>query len=119
MVSRVIDEYSNCFILIYFLQASPCILPCILINILLMQIKDGRLTSTEIKNISRAIESDVEDLMEEMEMEYSLKRAKTARNPRMGLAHIVISDFAAEKDGNRYKLAQLLNSAGFFDVAEK
>ena len=52
-------------------------------------------------------------------MEHSLERAKTARNPSMGLARIVISDYAAAKDGTRYKLAQLLNSARFFDVAEK
>ena len=57
--------------------------------------------------------------MKEMEMEYSLKMAKTARNPRMGLAYMVISDFTASKEGSRYKLAKFLNSARFFDLARK
>jgi GTPase SAR1 family protein len=82
-------------------------------------IENGRLTSTEIRNIATAIENDVEDLAQEMEMEYSLERARTARNPLLGFAYTVISDFAASRDGTRYKLAQFLHSTRFFNVAQK
>ena len=61
----------------------------------------------------------MEDLVKNMEMEFSLEKAKTDRNRRMELAYTVISDFAASKEGTRYKLAQYLNSARFFDVARK
>ena len=70
--------------------------------------------------MSREVERDVEDLAREMEMEYSLDKAKSARKPpSRGLAHVMISDFAASKEKTRYELAQYLQSAKFLDTSQK
>ena len=85
-----------------------------------MCIEDGPLTPIEIENVSREVERDVEDLVREMEMECSLDRAKSARQPpSRGLAYAVISDFAASKEKTRYELAQHLQSAKLLDTSQK
>ena len=62
----------------------------------------------------------MEDLVREMEMEYSLDRAKSARQPpSKGLAYAVISDFAASKGKTRYELAQYLQSAKLPDTSQR
>lgn len=70
--------------------------------------------------MSREVERDVEDLVREMEMEYSLDEAKRARqHPSRGLAYSVISEFAASKPKTRYELAQYLKSAQLLDTSQK
>lgn len=84
-----------------------------------MELKDDALTEIEIENVSKEISDDrVEDLVREMEMEYSLEEAKKDR-PSQGLAYAVISDFVENEDGTRYKLAQFLKSANFVNTSRK
>ena len=83
-------------------------------------IEDGPLTPVEIENVSREVEMDVEDLVREMELEYSLDKAKSAQqHPSRGLAYVVISDFAASKEKTRYELARYLQSAKLLDTSQK
>ena len=56
------------------------------------------------------------DLVKEMEMEYSCKKAEESSQ---GLADGVISDFAMKEDGTRYQLAQFLESAKFHDLSQE
>ena len=81
-----------------------------------MYIEDGSLTQNEIENVSLNLETCVTDLVKEMEMEYSCKKAKESSQ---GLAHGVISDFAMKEDGKRYHLAQFLESAKFHDLSQE
>ena len=56
------------------------------------------------------------DLVKEMEMEYSCKKAKESSQ---GLACGVISDFAMKEDGTRYQLAQFLEASKFHDLSQE
>ena len=70
--------------------------------------------------MSREVERDVENLAREMEMEYSLDRAKSARQTRhRDLAYAVISDFATSKEKTRYELVQYLQSAKLPDISQR
>ena len=87
-----------------------------------MQIEDGLLTKNEVEQISREIErreNGLEDLVREMEMEYSLEEVKKARDSGRGLAYAVISDYAVRERGTRYKLAQFLRTVRFVYVSQK
>ena len=69
--------------------------------------------------IERGGESGLEELVREMEMEYSLEEAKKARDSSRGFAYAVISDYAERERGTRYKLAQFLRAVRFVDASRK
>lgn len=86
----------------------------------LFQIEDGPLTKNEVENVSKGIECGcLEDLVEVMEMQYSLEEAKKAQDRSKSLAHAVISDFAKRERETRYKLAQFLQAANFIDTSQR
>ncbi|CAI8025378.1 hypothetical protein GBAR_LOCUS14664, partial [Geodia barretti] len=82
-------------------------------------VEDGSLTETEMKLVAKEIENDLSDVVEEMEMQYTLQ--KIARAPRRSRepAYAVISDYVEGEGGTRYELAQLLNNAGFDELSRK
>ena len=82
-------------------------------------VEDGSLTETEMKLVAKEIEYGLSNVVEEMEMQYTLK--KIARAPRRSRepAYAVISDYVEGEGGTRYELAQLLNNAGFDELSRK
>lgn len=81
-------------------------------------IGDVPLTDLEIKHVSSVIQSDYQDIVEEMEMQYSLRSVKDEKE-RRDPAYAVISDFVECEGGTRYELAQFLESAGYIDLSRK
>ena len=82
-------------------------------------IEDGSLTETEMKLVAKELENDLSDVVEEMEMQYTLKQIARAPSRSREPAYAVISDFVEGEGGTRYELAQLLDNAGFDELSRK
>ena len=68
--------------------------------------------------MSKEIKSGLQDLVKEMEMEYSLSEAQTARDSDEP-EYLVISDFAERERGTRYQLAEYLRSTRFIVLSQR
>ena len=74
----------------------------------------------EIENVAKAVENNLEHLVKEMEMEYSVREAVNSLDSTRGIAYTVISDFAhVEHGGTRHKLAKFLRSANLTNTSLK
>ena len=82
-------------------------------------VEDGSLTETEMVLVAKEIENGLSDVVEEMEMKYTLKKIARAPNRSREPAYAVISDFVEGEGGTRYELAQLLDNAGFDALSRK
>ena len=81
-------------------------------------VEDGSLTESEMKLVAKKIENGVFDVVEEMEMQYTLNKIAWSPSRSREPAYAVISDFV-DGGGTRYELAQLLDNAGFYDLSRK
>ena len=92
-------------------------------------VEDGSLTETEMKLVAKEIYpmwprrliqgGGLSDVVEEMEMQYTLNKIARAPNRSREPAYAVISDFVEGEGGTRYELAQLLDNAGFDALSRK
>jgi GTPase SAR1 family protein len=82
-------------------------------------VEDGSLTETEMKLVAKEIENGLSDVVEEMEMQYTLQKIARAPSRSREQAYAVISDFVEGEGGTRYELAQLLDNAGFDELSRK
>ena len=80
-------------------------------------IDNGPLTETEVKLIANEIKGGLEDLVEIMEMEYSLDEVVNARDSREP-SYTVLFDYAVH-GGTRYELAQFLREAKYVELSLK
>ena len=80
-------------------------------------IDDGPITETEVKLIANEIKDGLRELVEVMEMEYSLDEVVNARDSGEP-SYTVLSDYAAH-GGTRYELAQFLRDAKFKNLSSK
>ena len=70
-----------------------------------------------MENVSREVESQLVDLVNVMEMEYSFNDALNAYDSTRGVAYAVISDFTHIEGGTRYQLASHLRSVNYLDIS--
>ena len=82
-------------------------------------VEDGPLTEAELKLVAKEIENGLSDVVEEMEMQYTLKKIARAPSRSRDPAYAVISDLVEGEGGTRYELAQLLDNAGFDELSKK
>ena len=92
-------------------------------------VEDGSLTETEMKLVAKEIYPmwprrliqgrGLSNVVEEMEMQYTLKKIARAPSRSRQPAYAVISDFVEGEGGTRYELAQLLDNAGFDALSRK
>ena len=82
-------------------------------------VEDGSLSETEMKLVAKEIENGLSDVVEEMEMQYTLKKIARAPSRSRERAYAVISDFVEGESGTRYELAQLLDNASFDALSRK
>ena len=68
--------------------------------------------------MSKEIKSGLQELVKEMEMEYSLSEAQTARDCDEP-GYLVISDFAKGERGTRYQLAEYLRATRFIVLSQR
>ena len=82
-------------------------------------VEDGSLTESEMKLVAKKIENGVFDVVEEMEMQYTLNKIAWSPSRSREPAYAVISDYVEGEGGTRYELAQLLDNAGFDELSRK
>ena len=70
-----------------------------------------------MKLIAKEIKNGLRELVEVMEMEYSLDEVVNARNSGEP-SYTVLSNYAAQ-GGTRYELAQFLRDARFYNLSSK